>query len=264
MTVGTIPPGRAADAGKRARSTEPSGHLLWQSHRPHRTLLLLFFGHTLRVDALAGALTGGAPFFEQFFVGDLHPYIPARSLGLNFSRRRGPQLTDGRLDTQRYERLAGRLGGEYRIPLGKSGSAYGTEFFVGGALLTLSSPGDEPVDAGPWPPFDAVIDFGSDSRPRRGDGSERRQYFPAGGSVITAVLLVLLAGPSPLPWLERDGNQVRVSFDLTGVFDALKRRIKRLSTTLRVHASLEAVDTQQTIGSTWRVARVRWDCGTKS
>lgn len=120
----------------------------------------LFFGHTLRVDALAGAITGGAPFFEQFFVGDLHPYIPARSLGLNFSRRRGPQLTDGRLDTQRYETLAGRLGGEYRIPLGKSGSAYGTEFFVGGALLTLSSPGDEPVDAGPWPPFDAVIDFG--------------------------------------------------------------------------------------------------------
>lgn len=79
--------------------------------------------------------------------------------------------------------------------------------------------------------------------------------------MITAVLLVLLAGPSPPPWLERDGNQVRVSFDLTGVFDApLKRRIKSgLSTTLRVHASLEAVDTQQTIGSTWRVARVRWD-----
>ncbi len=120
----------------------------------------LFFGHTLRIDALAGAVAGGAPFFEQFFVGDLHPYIPARSLGLNFSRRRGPQLTDGRLDTQRYETLAGRLGGEYRIPLGKAGSPYGTEFFVGGALLTLSSADDDPVTDSPWPPFDAVIDFG--------------------------------------------------------------------------------------------------------
>jgi len=120
----------------------------------------LFFGHTLRVDSLAGAVAGKAPFFEQFFVGDLHPYIPARSLGLNFSRRRGPQLTNGRLDTQRYEILAGRLGAEYRIPLGKSGSAYGTEFFIGGALLTLSTPGDDQVVDHPWPPFDAVIDFG--------------------------------------------------------------------------------------------------------
>ena len=120
----------------------------------------LFFGHTLRVDALAGAVLGQAPFFEAFFVGDLHPYIPARSLGLNFSRRRGPQLAKGHLDTQRYEALAGRLGLEYRLPLGRAGSPYGTEFFVGGALLTLSTPGETQIDDGPWPPFDAVIDVG--------------------------------------------------------------------------------------------------------
>ena len=79
--------------------------------------------------------------------------------------------------------------------------------------------------------------------------------------MITALLLVLLAAPSPPPWLEREQDIVRVSYDLTGLFDApLKRRIKSgLSTTLRIHAGLEAVEAETNVGSAWRLARVRWD-----
>ncbi len=100
------------------------------------------FGHVVRWDAKAGAVLGDAPFFERFFIGDLHPYIPARALGLNFARRRGPNLLDGTIGEQRYERLAGRVGLEYRIPLGRGPrhEPYGVEFFVGGALVSLGSP----------------------------------------------------------------------------------------------------------------------------
>ncbi|MCA9558302.1 MAG: hypothetical protein H6704_16305 [Myxococcales bacterium] len=123
------------------------------------------FGHVLRWDAKAGAVLGDAPFFERFFIGDLHPYIPPRALGLNFARRRGPNLVDGTIVEQRYERLAGRVGAEYRIPLGGGPrtETYGVEFFVGGALLSLGSPGAlrevDFVDRRPFP-LDVAIDFG--------------------------------------------------------------------------------------------------------
>ena len=79
--------------------------------------------------------------------------------------------------------------------------------------------------------------------------------------MIAALLLVVLASPSPPPWLERDGSTVRVSYDLTSLFDApLRRRLKSgLSTTLRIHVSLESTQDQQSVGSVWRLARVRWD-----
>ncbi len=117
--------------------------------------------HSLRLDALAGVVVGDAPFFERFFVGDLHPYIPSRVLGVNFARRRGPHLLPGQgLDRQRYEALAGRLGVEYAVPLGPPDDPYPVDLFVGGALLALGSPGDPP-DFGERPlPFDAALDAG--------------------------------------------------------------------------------------------------------
>ncbi len=113
-------------------------------------------GSVVQLDGFLGGLAGGAPFFERFFIGDLHPYIPARALGLNFSRRRGPNLIeDGRLDRARYETLAGRASIEYRIPLGAgpANEPYGVEFFISAAAISLMSPGeygaaldDVPVD----------------------------------------------------------------------------------------------------------------------
>lgn len=130
--------------------------------------LRLPFGHVLRTDAKAGALVGDPPFFERFFIGDLHPYIPARALGLNFARRTGPNLIDSSIVEQRYETVTGRVGLEYRIPLARSGpdDRYGVEVFIGGALLTLFTPDDVTTrdafsteeDVGF--PLDAAIDFG--------------------------------------------------------------------------------------------------------
>ncbi len=127
--------------------------------------LRLPLGHVLRFDAKAGALAGDPPFFERFFIGDLHPYIPDRVLGLNFARRRGPNLVDGTIVEQRYETFAGRLGFEYRMPLARSSpdDPYGVEVFLGAALLSLGSPGEigetDFDDRDPFP-LDVALDFG--------------------------------------------------------------------------------------------------------
>jgi hypothetical protein len=126
--------------------------------------LRLPFGHVLRTDAKVAALFGNPPFFEQFFIGDLHPYIPARALGLNFSRRGGPNLVDSTIVDQRYETVAGRFGLEYRVPLARSGpdDRYGVELFFGVAVLSLLTPDEDRVadDDQLAFPVDAAIDFG--------------------------------------------------------------------------------------------------------
>ena len=122
--------------------------------------LRLPFGHVLRGDAKVGGLLGSPPFFERFFIGDLHPYIPGRALGVNFARRRGPNLLDTSIVQQRYETVAGRAGLEYRIPLNRSSAddPYGVEVFLGSALLSLFSP--EELDTGAPFPLDLALDFG--------------------------------------------------------------------------------------------------------
>jgi outer membrane protein assembly factor BamA len=120
----------------------------------------LWARHGLQLDAQAGVLVGDAPFFERFFVGDLHPYIPSRALGVNFARRRGPNLLDHGIREQRYETLAARVGAEYTIPLGAPDDPYPVDLFFGGALLGLGSPGDPPHDAPRPLPFDAAADAG--------------------------------------------------------------------------------------------------------
>ena len=119
--------------------------------------------HVLQIDGSVGVVLGHAPFFDRFFVGDVHPYVPARALGVNFASRRGPNLLAGTLDEQRYESAAGRVGLEYRVPLGRSDDRYGAELFVSGALIGLGSLDElgrtDPAGRNPFP-FDAVIDFG--------------------------------------------------------------------------------------------------------
>lgn len=123
---------------------------------------LLPWNSVLRLDAFVGGLFGPAPFYARYFVGDLHPYIPARAMGLNFAQRRGPLLIDaGDLDVARYESLAGRLGFEYRVPLGAGPhrEPYGVEFFIATHLVSLLSP-DEPGALDDAPPFDVAVDVG--------------------------------------------------------------------------------------------------------
>lgn len=115
-------------------------------------------GQTLRLDLRGGGIAGTAPFFERFFVGDLHPWIPERSHGINFARRRGPNLLDNGLDQQRYEDFAGRAGVEWRIPLGSG--PYRTELFLGTAVLSLGSPSEIADPDGPSLPLDVAFDAG--------------------------------------------------------------------------------------------------------
>ncbi|MBU0551653.1 BamA/TamA family outer membrane protein [Myxococcota bacterium] len=114
----------------------------------------LAWDHVLGISGRAGLIWGEAAFFDRFFIGDWHPYLPYRALGLNFSRRRGPMLLDRALQASRYEDLAGRLSLVYRVPIGDT-RHYRTEIYLGLTALTLTSPG------APGPiPFDAAADFG--------------------------------------------------------------------------------------------------------
>lgn len=115
-------------------------------------------GHSLRFDLSGGGIAGDAPFFERFFVGDLHPWIPERSHGLNFARRRGPNLLSNGLDEQRYENFAARAGVEWRIPLGDG--PYRTELFFGSAVMSLGSPDEIADPDGPSLPLDLAFDAG--------------------------------------------------------------------------------------------------------
>lgn len=128
----------------------------------YQRYVLLPWNSVLQFDAFLGGMYGPAPFYARYFVGDLHPYIPARAMGLNFARRRGPVLVDaGGLEAARYETLAGRLGFEYRVPLGAGPhrEPYGVELFVSVGLVSLMSP-DEPGAFDEAPPFDAAVDVG--------------------------------------------------------------------------------------------------------
>ena len=51
--------------------------------------------HVISVDLFAGAIAGDAPFFEQYYVGDLTDFLPGRLLGLNFDRRPAPNFGHG-------------------------------------------------------------------------------------------------------------------------------------------------------------------------
>lgn len=96
--------------------------------------------HVLRLDLSLGAITGDAPVFDQYYVGDLSDFRPSRVLGLNLDRRPAPNFLDTAIAELRYGEYAAKVGAEYRIPLYRgSRSVYGIDFFLGGGLFALAS-----------------------------------------------------------------------------------------------------------------------------
>lgn len=96
--------------------------------------------HVLRLDFAAGAITGSAPAFDQYYVGDYSDFRPSRILGLNLDRRPTPNFLGTAIGELRYGEYVGRLGAEYRIPLYRgTRSVYGIDFFVSGGLFALAS-----------------------------------------------------------------------------------------------------------------------------
>jgi len=87
--------------------------------------------HVLRLEMFAGAISGDAPFFEQYYVGDFSDFLPSRILGVNFDRRPARNFLGTDIVEVRYGKYAFKLAGEYRVPLFRGHrSIYGIDFFA--------------------------------------------------------------------------------------------------------------------------------------
>jgi outer membrane protein assembly factor BamA len=101
---------------------------------------LPWHGHVLALDLYGGAIAGTAPFFEQFYVGDLSDFLPDRVLGMNFDRRPPPNLLGTQIVEERYGNYALKIAAEYRIPLYRGQrSIYGIDLFGGGGIYGLAN-----------------------------------------------------------------------------------------------------------------------------
>jgi outer membrane protein assembly factor BamA len=100
-------------------------------------------GHVLGLELFAGAIVGNAPFFEQYYVGDLTDFQPGRLLGLNFDRRPAPNFLHTAIENVRYAQYALKLNAEYRIPLYRgTRSVYGIDVFASFGAFALADPRD--------------------------------------------------------------------------------------------------------------------------
>lgn len=92
---------------------------------------LPFHDHVLKLGVFVGGISGHAPFFEQFYVGDFSDLLPDRVLGLNFDRRPAPNFLGTDIVEVRYGDFALKLNAEYRIPIYRGRrSIYGVDFFA--------------------------------------------------------------------------------------------------------------------------------------
>jgi outer membrane protein insertion porin family len=120
--------------------------------------------HVIGIHGLAGALFGDAPYFEQFFVGDLNLLLPPRALGLNFSTLPSRDFLGTSVAAHRYDSFAARLMVEYAVPLWRRrGFVYGGDAFVALGAFALASTDDLRVRDGPIGaaiPADLTADLG--------------------------------------------------------------------------------------------------------
>jgi outer membrane protein insertion porin family len=101
------------------------------------------WNHVIRLGFLGGLITGEAPLFERFYLGDLSDFIPDRVLGMAFDMRRSFNLLKTSINAMRYENIATKLYAEYIIPLyRKKRIIYGIDFFFSLGLFLLASADD--------------------------------------------------------------------------------------------------------------------------
>lgn len=98
------------------------------------------WNHVLRLQLDYGSITGDAPFFEKFYIGDFTDFLPDRVLDLNFDRRRAPNLLDTSIREVRYGDYAAKIGAEYRIPVYRGHRAvYGIDFFGAAGIYGVAA-----------------------------------------------------------------------------------------------------------------------------
>ncbi len=96
-------------------------------------------GHAFRLDFIGGAISGDAPFFEQYYVGDFSEFLPPRILGVNFDRRPPPNFLGTQIVEVRYGIYATRLEGEYRMPLYRGHrSIFGIDLFARAGIYAVA------------------------------------------------------------------------------------------------------------------------------
>jgi hypothetical protein len=95
--------------------------------------------HVLRLEFNYGSITGNAPFFEKFYVGDFTDFLPDRVLDLTFDRRQAPDFLSTDIVEVRYGDYAAKIQGEYRIPLYRGHrSVYGIDLFGAAGIYAVA------------------------------------------------------------------------------------------------------------------------------
>jgi len=98
------------------------------------------WNHVARLELNYGAVTGNAPFFEKFYIGDFTDLLPDRVLDLNFDRRTAPNFLKTDIVEVRYGDYAAKIQGEYRIPIYRGHrSVYGVDLFGAAGVYGVAS-----------------------------------------------------------------------------------------------------------------------------
>lgn len=99
--------------------------------------------HVLRLHVFGGAIGGYAPLYERFYVGDFSDLLPDRMLDLNTDRRPAPNFLNTDIVEVRYGQYAGKVQGEYRIPLYRGQrSIYGVDLFGSAGIYGVATQRD--------------------------------------------------------------------------------------------------------------------------
>jgi hypothetical protein len=115
------------------------GKLIGQASLYHK----MPHGHAIGLHLLGGAVWGDAPYFDEFFIGDLNLLLPRRALGINFSTLPSRNLLGTDIARHRYDNFAGRILVDYAIPIWRRhGFVYGGDAFAAVGVLGLASEGD--------------------------------------------------------------------------------------------------------------------------
>jgi outer membrane protein assembly factor BamA len=128
--VGLLPAGRDYDYARIDVQTSRWFKLPWREH-------------VLRLSAFAGAISGNAPFFEQYYVGDFSDFLPDRVLGVTFDHRYPKNFLGTEIVEVRYGKYAFDLNAEYRIPLYRGHhTVFGIDLFASGGIYSVASDRD--------------------------------------------------------------------------------------------------------------------------
>lgn len=128
--VGLLPAGRDYDYARVDVQTSRWFRLPWHEH-------------VLRLSAFGGAISGNAPFFEQYYVGDFSDFLPDRVLGVTFDHRYPKNFLGTEIVEVRYGKYALDVNAEYRIPLYRGHhTVFGIDFFGSGGVYSVASDRD--------------------------------------------------------------------------------------------------------------------------